>query len=236
MKNKAYVFSILALFCALLNLNADPVISMVIEPYPLLKDSPEAEKAMIKLKKPGRIPKLGLKSLRVNPLNKGIFSTYAGYLTMSNNDGQTLFIRKHIAPYVYLLITDKITPVMMAGNTIHHWNIEEKTDAKMYKMERLQDGNNDLFYWLTEEVPVPKDGKIPLESITILAKPKNIYVPEGITITEDSPNLTLPTIYAKKGIKTNANALYILNMRQFFGPIHSTYKTGPALNQMLIGD
>jgi hypothetical protein len=206
------------------------------EPYPLLSKSPEAEKAVNKLKKPGRISKLGLKSLGKNPLTKGIFSTYGGWLAMSNHDGQTTFLRKHINPVIYLLITSKITPMMMAGNTIHHWTIEEKTDAKMYKMERLHDAGEELFYWLTEEVPLPENGILPNESITILARPQNVYVPEGITLTEDSPNLILPTIYIKKGIKTNTNALYILNLRQFFGPLQTAYKKGPARNINLIGE
>ena len=236
MKKKAYIFTIIAVFCIVLNLNADPVITLVMEPYPILSESPEAKKAVNKLKKPGRIPKLGLRHLGTHPITKGIFSTYAGYLAMSNNDGQTTFVRKHINPTVYILVTDKITPTMMAGNTIHHWTIEEKTDAKMYKMERLEDTNEELFYWLTEAVPVPKDGIIPNESITILAKPQHIYVPEGITLAEDSPNLILPTIYIKKGIKINTNALYILNLRQFFGSLRTAYKKGSARNLTLTGD
>lgn len=236
MKKKAYIYTIIAVFCIVLNLNADPVITMLMETYPLLSESDEAEKAVNKLKQPGRMHKLGLKSLGINPVTKGIFSTYYGWLTMSNNDGQTTFLRKHIVPMVYILVTDKITPAMMAGNTIAHWTIEEKTEAKMYKMERLHDENEELFYWLTEEVPLPKNGIIPNESITILAKPKNIYVPEGITLSEDSPNLILPTIYVKKGIKINTNALYILNLRQFFGPLRPTYKKGIARNLTLITD
>lgn len=236
MKNKAYIYFIIALFCASLNLKADPVITLIMEPYPMLNDSPEAEKAVNKLKKPGRISKLGLKSLGQSPITKGIFSTYGGWLAMSNRDGQTTFLRKHITPIIYLIVTSKITPMLMAGNTIHHWAIEEKTDAKMYKMERLHDTNQDLSYWLTEEVPLPDKGILPNESITILAKPQNVFVPEGITLTEDSPNLILPTIYIKKGIKINTNALYILNLRQFFGPLHTAYKKGPARNINLISE
>lgn len=236
MKNKACVYSIIALFCAFLNLKADPVITLIMEPYPFVSESPEAEKAMNKLKKPGHISKLGVKHLGTNPITKGIFSTYAGYLGMSNHDGQTTFLRKHIKPVIYLLITNKITPMMMAGKTIHHWTIEEKTAAKMYKMEQLHDEAEELFYWLTEEVPLPENGIVPNESITILAKPQNVFVPEGITLAEDSPNLILPTIYIKKGIKTNTNALYILNLRQFFGPLHTAYKKGPARNINLIGE
>lgn len=232
---KAHIYSIIALFLVSLNLKADSVITLLMEPYPMITESPEALRAMQKLKKPGRASKLSIKSLGVTPVNKGIFSTYAGYLGMSNQDGQTTFLRKHIEPIVYLVITDKITPTMMAGNTVHHWKIEDKSDAKMYKMERMQD-DSELLYWLTEEVPLPENRILPNESITILAKPKNVYVPEGITLAEDSPNLILPTIYIKKGIKINTNALYILNLRHFFGPIQTTFKKGPSRNLTLTGE
>lgn len=223
MKN-AYLCTILPLFCVFIKLNADHVITMFMEPYPLLPESAEAQHLMHKLKKPGKIAKERLKSLGTNPTNKGILSTYAGFLAMSNNDGQTTFARKHVLPVIYLLITNKITPVMMAGNTIHHWEIEQNTPAKMYKMERLHDESEEVYYWLVQEVPLPANNRIPLESITVLAKPKHIYVPEGITLAQNSPNLILPSIYIKKGIKINTNALYMLNLRQFFGQLYPIFQ------------
>ncbi len=223
MKN-AYLCTILPLFCLFIKLNADHVITMFMEPYPLMAQSQQARVFINKLKKPGKIAKEHIKALGSNPITKGIFSTYGGYLAMSNNDGQTTFARKHVLPVIYLLITNKITPVLMAGNTIHHWEIEQKTPAKMYKVERLHDETEEIYYWLVQQVPLPENNRIPLEAITILAKPKHIYVPEGITLTQDSPNLILPSIFIKKGIKTNTNALYILNLRQFFGQLYPTYK------------
>ena len=236
------MYLILTLFCSFINLNADPVIILTMLPYPLLHESPEAQKAADKLKMPGHRHKLSLRSLGTTPVTKGIFSTYAGWLGMSDADGETAYLRKQVEPIIYLLITDKITPLMTAGNTIQNWAIEEKTDAKMYKMEQIHDMHNDLVYWVTEEVPLPQDRKIPIgygkdhASITVLAQPKNIFVPEGITLSEDSPNLVLPPIYIKKGIKINTNALYILNLRQFFGSLHPMYKKGPARNMTLISE
>lgn len=238
MKNKAYIYAIIASFCGFLNLmiNADPIILLTLEPYPLTEDSPEAAKALKKLKKPGSLAKMALKALRPHAFTKGIFATYAGDLNMSNADGQIIFLRKHIQPFVYLLITDKITPVMMAGNTINKWNIEDKSAARMYKIERNDENKNGLSYWSTEEVPLPDNLTIPNEAITIIAKPKNVYVAEGISFTENSPNLVLPSIYIKKDIRPNDNALYILNLRQFFGPLHTIYKSGKARNLTLTED
>ena len=233
---KRRIYSILAIFFSFINLKADQVIILTMAPYPVVHESPEAKRASEKLKKAGRIHKLGIKALGRNPVTKGIFSTYAGWLGMSNHDGQTTFLYKHTNPLVYLVITNKITPIMMAGNTIHHWTIEQNNEAKMYKMERLQQEQEGLFYWLTEEVSLPENGVLPNESITILTKPKDVYVPEGVTLAENSPNLVLPTIYIKKGIKTNSNALYILNLRQFFGKLHPAHKATNDRNITLLGE
>jgi hypothetical protein len=228
MKNKAYNYLILPFFCLFINLHADHVITMFLEPYPLLPETSDAQLFVNKLKKPGKIAKMQLKTVNSSPDIKGIFATYGGFLDMSNYNGQISFPKKHITPMVYILITEKITPVMMAGSTIHHWEIEQNTDAKMYKAERLHDESEETYYWLVQEVPLPKDNRIPLESITILAKPKNIFVPEGVTLTQDTPNLIVPSIFVKKGIKINTNALYILNLRQFFGQLYPIYKKEPT--------
>lgn len=223
MKNKLYIYPILTAFCLFGNLHGDPVITMFMKPYIMAAiDQEDADSMANKLKKPGKIAKMSIKSMGRSPLTKGIFSTYAGYVAMSNNDGQTTFPKKLVQPMLYLLITNKITPVLMAGNTIHHWEIA--APAKMYKVERLHNEFETLFYWNVQEVPTPETGRIPLEAITILAKPNNIYVPEGITLTNDNTNLLLPTIFVKKGININSNALYMLNIRQFFGQTHPAHK------------
>lgn len=224
MKNKLYIYSILTAFSLFGNLRGNPVITMFMKPYMAITHQDDADYISKKLKKPGKIAKMNIKNLSRSPLIKGIISTYAGYVAMSNYDGQTSFPKKHALPMLYLLITNKITPILMAGNTIHHWEIAGS--AQMYKVERLHNNTEDLYYWNVEEVPLPEDKRIPLEAITIIAKPDRIYVPQGITLTDNNTNFVLPTIYVKKGINTNANALYMLNVRQFFGHTHPTYKKG----------
>ncbi len=224
MKNKLYIYSMLTAFCLFGNLRGNPIITMFMKPYMTIANQNDADNVSEKLKKPGKIAKIKIKNISRSPLIKGILSTYGGYVAMSNYDGQTSFPKKHALPMLYLLITNKITPVLMAGNTIHHWEIVGP--AQMYKVERLHNNTEDLYYWNVEEVPIPEDKRIPLEAITIIAKPDRIYVPQGITLTDNNTNFILPTIYVKKGINTNANALYMLNVRQFFGHTHPTYKKG----------
>jgi hypothetical protein len=58
---------------------------------------------------------------------------------------------------------------------------------------------------------------VPLESILIFAKPSNLVVQTGMITVGKTQHLLLPDIYVKKGINITKNALYILNLRHFFG-------------------
>jgi hypothetical protein len=117
-----------------------------------------------------------------------------------------------------LIITERIEPVLMLGNTIHHWTLLSIPTA-IYSVARKQDTRTKLFYWDVKPANKPENNIIPLTSIVLFAKPKNIIVPTGITITNDSQQLILPTLYATKNINDIAPALSVLKVRQFFGPI-----------------
>lgn len=226
MKNKVYIYLILSFFGLIENLGANPVITLFMQPYNLFISQEERQKMTDTLKKPWKLAKINIRSLQQSPIVNGILATYAGYIALSNTDGQITFPKKHILPIVYLLITDKITPILIAGNTIHHWEIAQPHRAKMYKIERLHNDPEELYYWNITQVALPANNRVPLESITIIKKPEHIFVPEGIQLTDDNTNLILPTIFVKKGNHSNSNALYMLNVRQFFGHSSPMHKKG----------
>lgn len=225
MKYKISISLIVTFLCPLENL-ASPVITLFMKPYGSCATKNDSDTLSIRLQKPHKLAKDTLASFNNCPPVAGILSTYAGYLALSNADGQTTFPKKHILPFVYLLITPKIAPILIAGNTIHHWEIAEPHLATMYKVERIHDNQQELYYWNITEVPIPTNQRVPLESITILTKPAHVYVPLGTTLTEESNNLILPPIFIKKRTKINTTALYMLNVRQFFGHSSPLYKKG----------
>ncbi len=197
---------------------ASPVITFFMRPYP------NAEKMIKKMKKPGKIARYTIERLADYSLSAGIFSTYGGFIQISNSNGQTTFPYKHQDPMVYLIITQKITPITMLDLMIDHWELVAGTPAAIYTIERKEDKETKTFYWDIKESQLPEDNKLPLKSLVIIAKPKNIFVPTGIALTQDNPNLLLPDIYVRKGIKITHNALYILNLRHFFGQLRNSYK------------
>lgn len=205
---------------------ADPVITMFMVPYPM--DNAAAQKAAAKLRKPGKIAQRKLEgSFQVNSV-AGIYSTYAGFIEVSNAIGQTTFPRKHTKPYIYMLVTPRITPIIMFEQTVNHWELDKQTPAAMYSYERTYDKETDLMFWEAKKEALPENNQVPLESIVIFAKPEYVHIPLGITLTRESQNFILPDIFIKKGISYAKNAMFLLYLIHLFGPIHPNEVKSPT--------
>lgn len=228
MKYFVSIFYIVACFLYYPSITAEAVITFFMQPYPELSREGTAQEMSANLKKVGKIASQRLHNILNKEVISGIFSTYGGFLSTSNTNGQTFFPRRHEKPFVYILITERMTPIMMAGNTIHHWELEEKSAASLYKIERKKDELTNVYYWDVEKEELPKDKIVPLESITIFAHPQDFYIPVGIAVTSNNSNLILPDVYVKKGIKIYQSTLYVLNLRHFFGPLNFLYEKRDA--------
>lgn len=160
-------------------------------------------------------------SKMVNPSQiAGIWATYAGFIESSDSFGQITFPRKQTNTTLFVLITNRITPIVMFEQTIAHWERVPDAPSRMYKYSRITDPETNLTYWDVQDMPLSADINIPLETLIIIAHPNNIFVPTGITITQEGPNLLLPTLYAHKGIDIINDSLYILNLTHLFGQVH----------------
>ena len=97
-----------------------------------------------------------------------------------------------------------------------------------------QDPKTKLYYWQVAKAPVSTKRIIPLHSIVLFAKPKNVYIPQGITLTTNNPQLILPTVYTKPQLDDVKNALLVMNMKLFFQPLHPMFKKGKQSISQLI--
>jgi hypothetical protein len=226
------IASIVACFCIFQQLNADRIVAFFFEPYP--GDEAHAQNLTNKLQKPGHVAKCMINGYACYSRVAGIFSSYAGYLESSDVYGYTAFPRKQDVASFYILVTPSITPIFMFSNTVSHWQIEKQNPAAMYRVERKQDNQTKMLYWDVAPSDLPKDGIVPVQAIIIFADPKHIVLPTGITLTEESPNLLLPTIYVKKGIKATDHAIYLLNMNFLFAPVKAIHKKSPKKLDTLI--
>jgi len=207
------------------SLCATHVISLFLRPYPTLTSPIQATKKSEKLKQPGRIAYYNIKNLVKNSLVAGIFAAYRGFITVSTKDGQILFPNRQPRTTINLLLTTRLTPIIMVGTTIHHWEQEEGTPAALYKLECKQDEETEKFYWEVQSTSLPDNKIIPVSTIWIVARPEKAYVPTGIIITTKGQNFILPDIYVKSGIMKIQNALYMLYLKHFFSQVKKEYKT-----------
>jgi len=232
MKNKYIMLVSIAQIITTLQLSADHVITFFIRPYPHAQTIDDQHAMIKKLHKPGKLAKYHLKKLSRHAPTAGIFCTYAGFMDISNRIGQVTFPRKHEEPELSFVITNRISPMLMAGNTIHHWKLTPDNPATQYSAKRKQDEQTGLWYWNVQKIEPPKDRIVPAKSVLIFAKPKNLFIPEGITPTTDNPSLVLPTVYSRKNINIMHNALFVLAIRQFFASGMPDIKRNGKMYQM----
>jgi len=222
----------------------DNVITFFINHPPIEKtkeiDSYSTESISRKLMQPGYLFGTPKKESLNEPRGfDGINAMYIGYITSSNKNGQLSFPRKQQSDEIHLLITPQIIPqFMIAPSLIYAWNIDTSQPMAMYQINRKKHKKLDTYYFdiknindiindtTTDHETVMKyknilDGTnaIPFNTITLIANPENIHVPEGISLNHYSPNFILPTLTAKN-VKTTEHSLYTLTIKQYFEQIN----------------
>lgn len=203
--------------------HADPRITFFVRQYPELSAHIDND---IKTNKFKRAQEKILADQMPSPPATGLFSTYAGFMTVSARDGSFLFPRKQAKPIFHIVVTPLIEPVMMVGTTVHHWELIKKMPAALYTVELKQDSETELWYWQTQKQTLPKDRIVPLDSILLFAPPSEVVVPTGASRAHDVTNLSLPDIYIKNSFKVVPHALSTLQHKHFFRQILKTYKRG----------
>lgn len=199
-------------------------ITIFVRPYPEAQAT-RIEKFEQQIETPGKLSAKTIKNHYFSHMpNTGLFATYMGYLSLTDPNGQLTFPRKSAKTTFNLLVTPNIKPIFMLGNTIHHWEIDHSVPNKLYTVTQKQDPATKRWLWETKKGTLPRNDIISLNTIVLFAKPSNIVVPEGVTLTTNNPQLILPDIFAKKSLNIPRRALNVLMIRQFFGPLHKTIK------------
>jgi hypothetical protein len=204
-------------------------ISFFVQTYPELMSKADIEKIVSHATNPQKAISQILNADQASKPFSGLFASYAGYATISSAfNGEISFPKKQKDPFFYMVVTPRITPVMMLGATVHHWQLSKDLPAAFYAIDRKQDPDTKNYFWSTRNAEIPESGIVPLSSIVVFAKPKNIYLPLGITPTNGDPQFVLPTLYARKDIDLVTSALSLLNVKHFFRSVRSLYKKGTS--------
>jgi len=224
MKHIPVIFSLLAYtpyiipMTTMLHTASPHIITVFIKPYYVF-NSPDAHK---KLKKPGAITRTLLKHSLRGP-QQGIYATYAGFVTHSDINGQISFPRKHEQEEITYVLTQKIKPVIIKGNTVNYFVATSADETAFFSLKRLSDAQKNLYYWRVKRIETPTNKRIPVFALQFFVKPHHLFIEEGDFVTENSPHLFLPPIYTTKALTAGANALLFLKVSKFFSPIKFAY-------------
>lgn len=209
-KVKKALLMVLFSYSSLINCTSSHVLTFFIDEYP--------NNTLLERKKNSP------HTLYKNRKNNGIFCTYYGYKTISDANGQVTFPLKHNEKKVHILVMNDPKPQFMLFNTIDHFIVPENIPYSYYSIEQKEDKRLKLFFWSTQEVPLEDDRHIPLDTIVIYAHPSEIYIPTGVSMTQEGGQLVLPTLYAKEHIKLSKNVIQFLDNSEFFAPIQHRLK------------
>ncbi|HBS47758.1 TPA: hypothetical protein DEO28_02015 [Candidatus Dependentiae bacterium] len=181
-----------------------------------------------------KLIKGNLKNSIVPPLS-GVMATYAGYTDYSSTEGFITFLLRHTPPTkIYLLITDPITLNKIRSNTFSTAQIASD-QAVMYSYEKKKD-KNEMLYWSVKKIALPKDNKISDLTLTILTKPKNIFVFEGDLPAQENANLLLPNnVYLISNDENAKMIIQFFDINRFFENIRiEEKKASDLVNQQTI--
>jgi hypothetical protein len=160
---------------------------------------------------------------------KGIYAFYHGMMTTTDNTGQLLFPRKHPANAILLIITQKVRPSIIQGQTVSGFYIDPKEPMALYHLARTSAHGSSPATWTIKQLPVPKNFKIPVNALCICAQPSEILVPLGTMYVEPaaSVNLSLPDIFVVKNFDYLHNALEFLKNNNFFERVSQLIRSSP---------
>lgn len=165
------------------------------------------------------------KSKRSDPnAHKGVLVEYAGYWTASDQDGKISLLREQTDPEMYIIVSNKVKPVINHGQTVDYF-VYDKNKAAIYTIALSKDAQGNSF-WTIKKASLPNN-RIPPSAILIFNEPSFIEIPEGTFATHEGPNWILPTMHIEANSISQAqiiSTLDMLNVNPYFRRISKLYQ------------
>ncbi len=162
-------------------------------------------------------------NLHLAPSVSGIYATYRGMISASDVNGMINFPLEEPTNPVTIVITQAIKPIIVFGNTVHHWTTDATFPSTWYSYQ-YQETEHGL-RWDVIKIEASREQKLPQEALVVVADPNKITVPltAGPKTTPPahpaSRNIQLPPFSVDDTMNRSINALQFLKIAKFFTPI-----------------
>jgi hypothetical protein len=164
---------------------------------------------------------------------EGIHGFYRGYDTASDTQGRILFPRLDNQDEISILLTSKVSPIILKGEVPDHFIVGQDIPYTFYRCTGKKNEKNDTTTW-TIEIRNDKNltQKIPFNTLVILVNPYNAYFETTETIIQTSNNILLPTLCLIDNKEQNTYSTFALDVLRYYKPFIKFEQTTSIANQI----
>lgn len=155
----------------------------------------------------------------------GIYGIYHGFSAISNTNGRISFPYFDEGDELIVVVTYKVSPVVILGNTVDHVELSPDEPSAWYSLTRERVGND--AYWDVRMIEPPTSGRIPHNALVIAAKPKQVYFKTARFRAPITAQMVLPPLYVSPRITLGLNALQVVKFNKFYRPTQQLLKRTP---------
>lgn len=168
--------------------------------------------------------------LYLTPKLSGFPVIYAGYITVTGNDGLAMFPLRHAQQKLYIAITPDIRMIKVKGESFSHTEYAPNatTPLALYKCEKieekLKDGKMQAF-WKATKIENPDSMRINPITIVVLTHPDNIFIEQkDFIISEPSEQIVMPPLRVIGNQDKELVSLRLIDIAQYFEKVRIEQK------------
>ena len=165
---------------------------------------------------------------------RGVYVIYKGYVDRVDFNHQVTFPRLTEKDEIDLIITRKLRPIAIVGNTVNKFVRDKKAPIAYYHLKRVTDPKTHFAYWEAAKQEVQHDLELSPDAMLIIAEPEEIFIPTELVVATAGPNLVLPPIYATEKLKKDHAALSFIKVNHYFAPVEKVTKIAEKRDAQMI--
>jgi hypothetical protein len=161
----------------------------------------------------------------LTPKLSGFPLLYAGYITVTDNDGLATFPLRHTQQKLYIAVTPDIKMIHVKGSSFSHaeYHQTHSNPLSLYKCEKLEDDKK-VPFWKVSKIDKPDNNRINPITVVILTHPDNIFIATGDVMASAGEQLVLPPIRVIGNQDKDLVNLRLLDIKRNFEEVQNEQK------------